>query len=175
VRNATPILPSPSILRAISLLLVTAVFASGCDRGDQPTLIGTSAPQFTVSDGIHSADLAKLRGRIVIVNFWATWCVPCIEELPSLLEMQHRLPGVTVVAIGQDEDADVYSNFLQKYHVDMLTVRDPTGRVPTLYGTQKIPESYVIDRNGILRRKFVSAQNWTSPEILDYLSKLEKT
>jgi hypothetical protein len=86
--------------------------------------------------------------------------------------MQRRLPRVTVVAIGQDEDAEIYAAFLERYHVDLLTVRDPSGRVPTLYGTKKIPESYVIDQSGIVRRKFVSAQNWTSPEILDYLSKL---
>jgi thiol-disulfide isomerase/thioredoxin len=146
--------------------------STGCDRGQHPSLIGTPAPQFTVSDGTHSADLAQFRGHIVIVNFWATWCLPCIEELPSLLAMQRRVPRVTVIAIGQDEDADVYNAFLQRYHVDLLTIRDPSGRVPALYGTLKIPESYIIDEKGVVRRKFVSAQNWTSPEILDYLSKL---
>ena len=86
--------------------------------------------------------------------------------------MEHRLPQVTVIAISQDEDPALYRQFLIDNHVDLLTLRDPSLRIPRLYGTLKIPESYVIDRNGILRRKFVSAQNWTSPEILDYLGKL---
>jgi peroxiredoxin len=88
------------------------------------------------------------------------------------VELQRRMPQVTVIAISSDEDADAYRKFLVDNHVDFVTVRDSSGRVPKLYGTIKIPETYVIDRQGVLRRKFVSAQNWTSPEILDYLGKL---
>jgi thiol-disulfide isomerase/thioredoxin len=117
-------------------------------------------------------DVASLRGHVVVLNFWATWCIPCIEEVPSLVALQHRLPQITVVAISQDEDVAAYRQFLAVNRVDFLTVRDPSARIPTLYGTIKIPETYVIDRKGVLRRKFVSAQNWNSPEIVDYLSKL---
>jgi cytochrome c biogenesis protein CcmG, thiol:disulfide interchange protein DsbE len=149
-----------------------ALLATGCDRGEHPGHLGTVAPQFVVSDGIKTIDLSKLRGHIVVLNLWATWCAPCIEELPSLLEMQRRMPNVTVVAISQDEDPDVYQRFLTRYHVDLLTVRDPSARVNAMYGTKQIPETYIIDRQGMLRRKFVSAQNWTSPEIIDYLNRL---
>jgi cytochrome c biogenesis protein CcmG, thiol:disulfide interchange protein DsbE len=86
--------------------------------------------------------------------------------------MQRQLPQVTVVAISMDEDESVYQRFLAQNHVDLVTVRDPSQRINALYGTVQIPETYVIDRNGVLRRKFVSAQNWTSPEIIDYLNKL---
>jgi len=85
--------------------------------------------------------------------------------------MQRRLPQVAVVAISSDEDDAAYRQFLTDNHLDFLTVRT-VGRIPKMYGTIKIPETYVIDRRGILRRKFVSAQDWTSPEILDYLGKL---
>jgi len=145
---------------------------TACDRGDHPARIGTRAPQFTLADGVQSVSLVSLRGHTVVLNFWATWCLPCVEELPSLLAMQHRLPQITVLAISQDEDPAAYRKFLLDNHVDFLTLRDPSQRVPHLYGTIKIPETYIIDRNGILRRKFVSAQDWTSPEIIDYLSKL---
>jgi peroxiredoxin len=77
-----------------------------------------------------------------------------------------------VLAISQDEDPAAYRAFLLDNHVDFLTLRDPSARVPHLYGTVKLPETYIIDSRGILRRKFVSAQDWTSPEIIDYLSKL---
>jgi cytochrome c biogenesis protein CcmG/thiol:disulfide interchange protein DsbE len=158
--------------RAILAMMLCGLLASSCDRGDHPALIGSPAPQFTVSDWVQTVDLAKLRGHIVILNFWATWCVPCIEEVPSLVQLQKRLPQVTVIAISQDEDASAYRQFLVDNHVDFVTVRDPSARIPKLYGTIKIPETYVIDRRGVLRRKFVSAQDWTSPEIVDYLSKL---
>jgi cytochrome c biogenesis protein CcmG, thiol:disulfide interchange protein DsbE len=162
----------PTLQRGIFLLALSALSFTACDRGDHPTHIGAEAPQFSLPDGTRTVDLTQLRGHVVILNFWATWCPPCIDELPSLLALQHRLPQVTVLAISQDEDPAAYRAFLLANHVDLLTVRDPSASIPRLYGTLKIPESYVIDRNGILRRKFVSAQNWTSPEILDYLSKL---
>jgi peroxiredoxin len=145
---------------------------TSCDRGDRPARIGSPAPQFALADGAQNVDLAHLRGHIVVLHFWATWCAPCVVEMPSLMALQRRLPQVTVLAISQDEDPAVYRQFLLDYHVDLLTLRDPSERVPHLYGTVKIPETYIIDRNGTLRRKFVSAQDWTSPEVFDYLSKL---
>jgi cytochrome c biogenesis protein CcmG, thiol:disulfide interchange protein DsbE len=155
-----------------SSLVIGALLIAGCDRGDHPGHIGSTAPQFTVTDGAKTVDLSKLRGHTVVLNLWATWCAPCIEELPSLLAMQRLLPQVTVVAISMDEDESTYQRFLAQNHVDLVTVRDASQRVNAMYGTVQIPETYVIDRNGVLRRKFVSAQNWTSPEIIDYLNKL---
>jgi cytochrome c biogenesis protein CcmG, thiol:disulfide interchange protein DsbE len=156
-----------------SLVLALCGFlATACDRGYRPTHIGTPAPQFALSDDTRAVNLANLRGHVVVLNFWASYCIPCIEELPSLEAMQHDLPQVTVLAISNDEDEAAYRKFLVDNHVDFLTVRDPSARVQGLYGTVKIPETYVIDQRGILRRKFVSAQNWTSPEILDYLGKM---
>jgi cytochrome c biogenesis protein CcmG, thiol:disulfide interchange protein DsbE len=149
-----------------------ALLTTACDRGDHPGRIGSPAPQFTVSDGSRTVALSTLRGHVVVLNFWASWCAPCIEEVPSLVEMQRRLPNVTVVAISADQDEAAYRQFLTESHANFMTVRDPSMRVPTLYGTVKIPDTYVIDRQGVLQRKFVSAQNWTDPEILDYLSKL---
>jgi peroxiredoxin len=158
----------------LSLLAVAlcGLLATACDRGDHPVRIGSRAPQFTVSDGTQTVSLANLRGHVVVLNFWATYCIPCVEELPSLEAMHHDMPQVEVVAISADEDDSVYRKFLTDNGVDFLTVRDPTSRIPKVYGTIKIPETYVIDEKGELRRKFVSAQNWTSPEILDYLGKL---
>jgi cytochrome c biogenesis protein CcmG, thiol:disulfide interchange protein DsbE len=148
------------------------LLAAGCDRGNHPQNIGMPAPEFAISDGVHSVDLNKLRGHVVLVNLWASWCAPCVDELPSLLALQHQMPGVTVVAISMDQDDDAYRTFLARNHVDLLTIRDPDARINALYGTVQIPETYAIDRNGILRRKFVSAQDWTSPEIVDYLHRL---
>nr|WP_218892255.1 TlpA disulfide reductase family protein [Granulicella arctica] len=145
---------------------------AGCERGSHPGNIGKPAPQFVIGDSSRTVDLSKLRGQIVVLNLWASWCAPCVEELPSLLAMQQKLPNIKVVAISLDQDDDVYRSFLVKHHVDVLTVRDPDGRINALYGTVQIPETYIIDRDGILRRKLVSAQDWTSPEILNYLSKL---
>lgn len=144
----------------------------GCDRGDHPGRIGKVAPQFAVSDGVQSIDMSKLRGKVVVLSLWATWCATCVEELPSLVQMTQQMPGVTVVAVSLDEDDAVYRKFLTDHGITFASVRDPSGRVNAMYGTVQIPETYVIDRQGVLRRKFVSAQNWTSPEIEDYLKRL---
>jgi cytochrome c biogenesis protein CcmG/thiol:disulfide interchange protein DsbE len=162
-----------STLRSgILLLTLCALSLTACDRGKHPAQEIRCAPEFTLIDEGRSVDLAQLRGRTVVLNFWATWCVPCVAELPSLLALQHRFPQIVVLAISQDDDAAVYRQFLVDNHVDLLTLRDPSARIPQIYGTVRIPETYIIDRKGILRRKFVNAQDWTSPEIVDYLGKL---
>ena len=152
--------------------LLLAVLATGCDRGDHPGNIGKAAPEFVLSDGTQSVDLAKLKGKVVVLNLWATWCAPCVEELPSLLALQRRMPQLAVVGVSTDQDEAVYRGFLVKHQVDLLTVRDSDQRINALYGTVLIPETYIIDRNGVIRRKFVGAQDWTGGEITDYLSKL---
>jgi peroxiredoxin len=157
---------------ALGMLGVVGLSTIACDRGDHPTRIGSKAPEFRITDGRESLDLDNLRGRVVVLNFWATSCVPCIEEIPTLVELHRRMPNISVVAVSSDDDDGLYRRFLTQYNVSFLTVRDPSYRIPHMYGTVKIPETYVIDRDGVLRRKFVSAQDWTSPEILDYLSKL---
>jgi peroxiredoxin len=162
----------PTLQHGFLLLTLCALFLTACDRGDHPVRIGAPAPQFTLSDGAQTISLANLRGHIVVLHFWATWCAPCVVEMPSLVALQRRLPQVTVLAISQDEDPAVYRQFLLDTHVDLLTLRDSSARVPHLYGTVKLPETYIIDSRGILRRKFVSAQDWTSPEVIDYLTKL---
>ncbi len=157
----------------MAVLAMAAFLAgTGCDRGDRPANIGKPAPEFVMSDGVQTVDLNKLRGRVVVLNLWATFCAPCVEELPSLLKLQQTLPGLAVVAVSTDQDDAVYRKFLRVHHVDVLTVRDSDQRVNALYGTALIPETYIIDRQGVLRRKFIGAQDWTGAEITDYLRKL---
>jgi cytochrome c biogenesis protein CcmG/thiol:disulfide interchange protein DsbE len=152
--------------------LVLLLLTMGCDRGQHPRQVDTVAPEFSLTDGSQSVDLANLRGKIVLVNFWASWCAPCIEELPTLIELQRKMPEVTVVAISTDEDENAYKTFLTKNHIDLKTIWDGKQRVNTLYGTFRYPETYVIDRKGMMRRKFIGPQTWTSPEIMEYLAKL---
>jgi len=163
---------SQTIRVAVLLFTLAALSITACDREHPPVRIGSPAPEFTLTDGAQSVNLSRLRGHTVVLNLWATWCVPCVQELPSLIALQRRQPQLIILAISQDDDSSAYRQFLTDNHVDLLTLRDPTARIPHLYGTVKIPETYIIDRNGLLRRKFVNAQNWTSPQILDYLAKL---
>jgi len=158
--------------RSAAALIAILALCAGCDRGAHPAHLNKPAPTFQISDGTRSVNLAEYRGQVVLLNFWATWCPPCIDELPSLLAMQHQLPQVKVIAISIDEDDSIYRRFLIDHHVDLLTVRDAEQRANLLYGSTQYPETYVIDRNGLIQRKFIGARNWTSPDMIAYLSQL---
>jgi len=146
---------------------------AGCDRGGHPELVGHRAPDFTVSDAQRTVSLHDYKGKIVVLNFWASWCAPCIEELPSLIQMQRDLGDkVTVLAVATDNDQDAYRRFVRDHQVDLITVNDPTQKSSDTYGTWGWPETYIIDRKGIVRRKFIGPVEWTNPTIVAYLEKL---
>jgi cytochrome c biogenesis protein CcmG/thiol:disulfide interchange protein DsbE len=154
------------------VVLCSLLMAAGCDRGDHPTQLGRPAPNFTLTEGSRSLQLSSYRGKVLVLNFWATWCPPCIEEIPSLNQLQREMPQLVVLAVSVDEDGDAYRQFLSDHRIDFTTIRDPQRRVNAIFGTSRFPESYVIDRDGRIRRKFISAQDWTSPEIMNYLARL---
>lgn len=154
------------------LFTLSLCWTIGCDRGAHPTQTGKAAPDFNVSDGKSSIHLASYRGQTVLLNFWASWCGPCIEELPSLLQLHRDNPKITILAVSIDEDPDAYANFLRNRHVDLITVRDPKQTAAGLFHTDMWPETYLIDRNGVIVRKFVGATDWSDPEIRNYLKNL---
>ena len=160
--------------RASVLLGILTLLLAGCYSGSRPPHIGSAAPDFTVQDSTTKVTLSEFRGKVVVLNFWATWCQPCVDEVPSLEVMQQKLrsKGVVVLAVSVDEDASAYRQFLQQHNVDLLTVRDPTQKSNDLYGTFRFPETYIIDRKGMMRRKFIGEVNWSDPEVVNYLSRL---
>ncbi|HXP46660.1 MAG TPA: TlpA disulfide reductase family protein [Terriglobales bacterium] len=161
-------------MRRIPVLFVLMlVLVAGCNRGSHPTLVGNPAPDFTVQDADRKVTLHDLRGKVVVLNFWATWCPPCVEEMPSLVRMQSNLKDrVVVLAVSVDDDERSYRTFLKKNNVDLLTVRDPQQKSNELYGTFKFPETYIIDRQGVVQRKFIGPVDWTRPDVVEYLNKL---
>ncbi len=165
-----------SIVDSAGVIFVFIVLMglSACYSGSRPPRIGSSAPDFSVRDSEHQVGLAQFHGQIVVLNFWATWCAPCVEEVPSLVEMQRRMraKGVTVLAVSIDVDENAYRQFVRDHNVNLITVRDPDQKVSKLYGTFGWPETYIIDRSGVVRRKFIGPVDWTEPEVTDFLSKL---
>lgn len=148
--------------------------APACYSGSRPPRIGNRAKDFTVQDSDRKVNLDQFKGQILVLNFWATWCPPCVEELPSLEVMQERMRshGVVVLGVSIDVDNNAYHRFIKERGVNFLTIRDPEQKVAQLYGTSGWPETYIIDRQGVIRRKFIGAVEWNSPEVLQFLSKL---
>lgn len=145
---------------------------TACDRGSHPTQISKPAPDFNLSDGSTSIRLADYRGKIVLVNFWASWCAPCIQELPSLQEFHREHPEYPVLAVSVDKSEDAYKRFLVQRHVDFVTVRDPDESAAMKYATTGWPETFIVDRQGKIRRRFIGATDWSDPEILRFMKSL---
>jgi cytochrome c biogenesis protein CcmG, thiol:disulfide interchange protein DsbE len=146
---------------------------AGCERNPTQRLIGSKAPDFTVKDSERTVNLRDFRGKLVVLNFWATYCAPCVEEMPSLVRLQSQMgSNVTILGVSSDPDEGQYRRFLETYHINFLTVRDPRTQASALYGTTGLPETFIIDRSGVVRRKLVGPADWSSPEMIDYLNKL---
>lgn len=130
------------------------------------------APQFELPDTngqMHR--LSDYRGKVVFLNFWASFCVPCREEMPSMesLVRQYEEQGMVMVAISHDAekaDMDGFMNqFLPGQRSSMEVLWDPDASVAADYGTELIPETYIIDREGRVVARFVNAYDWTRPEV----------
>ncbi|HKV06402.1 MAG TPA: TlpA disulfide reductase family protein [Candidatus Acidoferrales bacterium] len=162
------------VLAFITGMLV--LFARPDYRQGEASLRGRPAKDFQVVVDGKIERLADFRGKVVVLNFWASWCPPCVDEAPALNALQRRIAplGGTVLGISEDDDPSAFDDFLKTYAVSFPTYRDPTKQIKLSYGTQMIPETYVIDRKGRLERKIVGAQDWTSPEMMAYLDSVLK-
>ncbi|MFY9688416.1 MAG: TlpA disulfide reductase family protein [Candidatus Acidiferrales bacterium] len=165
-------LKTGAVLAFIAFLIF--LFARPDYRQGEPSLRGRTAKDFQFTLNGKPMKLSDLRGQVVLVDFWASWCPPCVEEAPSLNALQERIAplGGTVLGVSIDEDESEYETFLKTYQVSFPTFRDPSKKIETEYGTSMIPETYVIDRNGKIDRKIVGAQDWTSPTMMAYLDSL---
>lgn len=167
------VLSASAVLAAVLLLLF---FARPTVRQGEPAATGRAAPDFRFTAEGRETRLAELRGRVVIVNFWATWCPPCVEEMPALNRLHELLrdDGALVVGISVDEDAAAYERFLAEHRIAFPNLRDPDRRIASAFGTSMYPETYILDTRGRIARKIIGAQDWASPEHVAYIRELAK-
>ncbi len=164
----------PRLFLAV-LLLVSAISFS-CKKNPGPQ-VGRPAPEFTLPDlegRPHS--LSEFRGRVVVLNYWATWCPPCIEEMPSLEKLHRALSdkGLAIVAVSVDERFSDIEAFVERWSLTFTVLHDEGMRVSRAYQTFKYPETYIIDRAGILRSKVVGPRDWAAPAVIRDLVDLLK-
>jgi peroxiredoxin len=157
------------ILRAgIVVLLGLLVFVIYDSIHQRIVQVGDTAPEFTITtDNGRTVSRDNFGGKLLVLNFWATWCPPCVQEMPSLEQFSRDLAkeGVVVLGISVDKDPNVYRGFLERASVSFLTARDPEQKINAAYGTFQYPETYVINTQGRVLQKFIGAEMWTDPRV----------
>jgi cytochrome c biogenesis protein CcmG/thiol:disulfide interchange protein DsbE len=151
-----------------------ALFIRADYRQGEASVRGRRAKDFPFTIDGRSQTLADFRGKVVVLNFWATWCPPCVDETPSLIQLQKRIAplGGTILGVSLDDDQNAYAEFLKTYQIDFPTYRDPTKKSALSYGTTMYPETYIIDRNGRIDRKIIGPQDWTGTAMMAYLDSI---
>jgi cytochrome c biogenesis protein CcmG, thiol:disulfide interchange protein DsbE len=142
---------------------------------DNVVKAGDKAPDFSIRAVNGRTVSAKdFGGKLLILNFWATWCQPCVQEVPSLDTLQRELgpKGLVVLGVSVDKDQKAYRDFLARFHVSYLTGLDPDQAINTKYGTVQFPESYLIDTNGKVVEKIVGEANWSSEQMVQHVQSL---
>ncbi|MGH9660481.1 MAG: TlpA family protein disulfide reductase [Bryobacteraceae bacterium] len=154
---------------SIGLLLAVFTWVIYDSFHEKLVVVGDDAPDFNITtDSGRKVTARNFGGKLLVLNFWATWCPPCVDEMPSLDAFQRLLAGkgVVVLGISVDKDENEYRKFLQAARVSFLTARDPTNTINLEYGTVKYPETYIIDGAGVVRRKIINSRNWMDPSIV---------
>jgi len=145
-------------------------------RVDYGATVGKMAPDFELPTlGGNSVKLSDHRGKVVFLNIWATWCPPCRDEMPSMEALYQRLKGrqfeMLAVSIDQKRE-EIVSPFVSKYGLTFPVLLDPDRKTYELYGLTGIPETFIIDKKGVIVFKVVGPQNWIKQEWLDYFDRI---
>lgn len=166
----------------IAALLIALGFVVVWSMQDHIVGTGDTAPNFTITTNAgNQVSPRSFGGKVLVLNFWASWCAPCVEEAPSLEKFAKTFKdsGVVVLGVSVDRNEQAYNNFIKRFGVTYQTSRDPEENLSYRYGTYKIPESYIIDRNGKVVRKYAGlperdgqAISWMDPELDGFVKSL---
>lgn len=137
---------------------------------------GVPAPDFTLPglDG-QMVRLADFRGKVVLLNIWATWCPPCVEEMPSMEALYQKLKaeGFEILAVSVDvSGAEAVRPFMEKHRLNFPALTDTDGTVKSLYQTTGVPESFIIDKDGVIVEKVIGPRDWASPGAVRFFRNL---
>ncbi|MBC8017792.1 MAG: TlpA family protein disulfide reductase [Verrucomicrobia bacterium] len=171
---------------AIYGLIITAVLMMvvGCSKKTEPTKGAavvkekSPAPEVIVNSLQNvPLKLSDLKGKVVLLNFWATWCPPCREEMPSMMKLNSAMVGkpFQMVAVSIDEGGiPEIESFFKESGFNLPAYTDPDGKATETYGVTGVPESFIIDKNGILVKKVIGPLAWDSPETISFIEGLMK-
>lgn len=171
-------------MRRLALIIILLVLVGGAgyiysNLPETTTVVaGDTAPDFQLQDTKgNQVSLAALRGKVVMVNFWATWCPPCKEEMPSMEKLNEVMAGddFVMLAINVEQNGrSVVPPFLKQTPHDFTVLYDDKGTVQQQYGVYKFPESFIVRKDGTVDQKVIGAIDWASPKTIAYFKGLSK-
>jgi peroxiredoxin len=158
-----------TLITVISLLILFSFSSAAVAPWEIDEIMGKEAPKFTLrklSD--VKVSLSSFKGKVILINFWATWCRPCKVEMPVLNKLFHKLKdrGFTVLGVSIDRSKKPVQKFLDKIPLDFPILLDSDIDVSRKYKVTRYPTTFIIDREGILREKFFGGKDWMDPEII---------
>jgi peroxiredoxin len=158
-----------------ALVLAVGLLWSLRSAAPRAVEVGERAPGFNLP-GLNQANikLADHRGQVVVVNFWATWCPPCVEETPSLQKFAEEMSkeSVAVIGVSVDQDQTALRQFVAEHQLSFPVALDPDQVLAGRFGTYKFPESYILDRQGRVAEKIIGAIDWKDPRIITFVESL---
>ncbi len=161
-------------LSLLILLFCLPLFIAACGQRPEVATVGALAPDFTLVDTKGKTwTLSKLKGQVVFINFWATWCAPCREEMPSMQKLYSVLPKdkFKMLAILNSDDPGLADIFAAKLGLTMPILDAQKNKIGPKYGLPGLPETYIVDKRGVLREKFIGPAQWDAPGYLQMLMK----
>lgn len=154
-------------------ILLLALLTTGCDRsgsgGGADIVVGQVVPDFTLQDMEgRTVTLSQYRGKVVFLNFWATWCPPCREEMPAMERLNTVFEGqdFVMLAVNVEKDIETVRAFLVQSPHSFTVLLDQQATVQNLYGVYRFPETFLIDQEGRLVERFLGARDWSSVEFM---------
>jgi len=163
------------LLGLVVVLGVALAWVVATTLDDRIVRVGDPAPGFKiVTETGRTISPENFGGKLLVLNFWASWCQPCVQEVPSLeaFSRQFGPEGVVVLGVSVDKNEKLYRRFLDQFPVTFEIARDPSWDIAASFGTFQLPETYVIDRSGRVVQKVIAAQNWMNPEFVQSIKKL---
>jgi peroxiredoxin len=163
-------------LGVAALVIVFALKQNNPYLKFSPLRVGQPAPDFTLPglDG-KMVSLSDYRGHVVLVNVWATWCPPCVDEMPSMEKLYRALKGTNFEILAVSIDAlgkEAVAPFVKKYNLSFPALMDQDGTIKTLFQTTGVPESFIINQEGIFIEKVIGPKDWATPQVVGFFRNL---
>ena len=156
------------------VILAAALFFSGCEKLPKAATVGETAPDFSLVDRQGKTwKLSELKGQVVFINFWASWCPPCRDEMPSMQKLYSTVPeeSFKMLSILYKDQPEAGDELASAFKLTFPVLIDPGDKTAQAYGLTGVPETFIVDKGGVLREKYIGPRVWDSPQARQLMMK----